>query len=119
MEKVRKNARRPADLDGDLPGGWQHRSVDPRSKAAGGQREGARPPAGLLSGGAGIRAENVAEVVEAEGGPEGCRLAGGLRVGQREQRAELGRGASAEAVGRPGDEPAAELPQAVPARGGG
>src|SRR5258708_18852254 len=99
--------------------GWRAggRCGRPAAKWRGNQK--VPPLAGLLSGGAGIRAENVAEVVEAEGGPEGCRLAGGLRVGQREQRAELGRGASAEAVGRPGDEPAAELPQAVPARGGG
>src|SRR5262249_19465276 len=88
------------------------------ARQAGGA-SGDAPPAGLLSGCAGIRAENVAEVVEAEGGTEGRRLARGLWVGQREQRAELGRGASAESVCRPGDERAAELPEAVPAHGGG
>src|SRR5262249_56921677 len=79
----------------------------------GGHRE-VPPPSGLSSGCAGIRAENIAEVVEAEGG-----LPVGRRVGQREQRAEFSSGASAEAVCRPWDERATELPEAVPAHGGG
>ncbi len=66
-----------------------------------------RPPAG--GGLAGVVVQNAAEVVDPRD-----RTAD-ARVGQRQQRAELGRGAPAEGVGRPGDVRAAELPLAAEA----
>src|SRR5262249_10484030 len=63
---------------------------------------------------AGVRAQDVAEVVEAEGG---WSVRG--RVGRREQRTELGCGTATEVVRRSRNERSPFLPLAVPAHRGG